>query len=348
MFKSTVIRWILFALTFGGGAAVFAYFVYQEGLSNILASVGTFGLIPFCGFVVLSLLNFILYSWRWQVIINEHLPKEKRAPLHRMYMHRMGGYAVSYLTPAAQVGGEPVRIALLASDGVSGKDATSSVVLDVAFELSAYILFIIAGVVLALLEGLGDGQSFLIIAIGLGLTLAVLMLFFLSIANGKGFFVHLFRITQLHRWKRLHAFERNIVHTEELMSTFLRGRTSLLTLVATLSLAVIFFRVVEVLYLSYFFGVDLNFGQAFLVSTLPGIALLLPVPAGLGVFEGSFSALFGLLAIPLNAVAFALIIRSRDVIFIVLGVLHILSRGKAFVERKLVRAMQTPIYEKRS
>lgn len=337
MSKKSIIRLGLFLLSLILGGGVFGYFVYREGVDNIWQSLSAFGLWPFIGFVSISLLNFVLYSWRWQIIINQHLPREERMPLHRVYLHRMGGYAMSYLTPAAQVGGEPVRIALLASDKVKLKPATSSVLLDVAFEISAYIIFIIAGVFLAILEGVGDGGSFLIIALGLVVILVVLFAFFTMLASGRGFFVHFFRLTRLNRIKALNQFEKSIIQTEDMMTNFLSRKKSLIFLVSGVSIAMISFRVVEVFYIAHFFEVSLNFAQAFLVSTLPGIALLLPVPAGLGVFEGSFSAIFTLLAIPLNAVAFALIIRSRDLIFIFVGLMHILSRGRKFVEQKIVK-----------
>lgn len=351
MLKQQLIRVSLFLVTLLVGVGVFGYFVQKEGVGNIIESLTFFGVLPFVGFVLISLLNFVLYSWRWQIIINSHLEKKDRVPLWRVYLHRLGGFAMSYLTPAAQVGGEPVRMALLTTDKVSLKKSTSSVVLDIAFELSAYVVFIIAGVLLAIVQGLGDGQSFLIIVVGLASMMIVLILFFLSIAYGKGFFVHLFRFTRLNRIKKLEKWERAIIQTEQLMTDFLSKRKSMLFLIAALSLSVISFRVVEAFYIAYFYGVDMNFAQAFLVSTLPGIALILPVPAGLGLFEGGFSAVFTLLSIPLSAVSFALIIRMRDAIFIFGGLVHILSQGRTFIERKIMKSGKTkvsPKYAQRS
>lgn len=336
MLKKQLIRGALFLITLLAGVGVFGYFVHLEGPDSVMASLLTFGLLPFVGFVVISFFNFMLYSWRWQIIINSHLEKKDRVPFWRVYLHRLGGFSMSYLTPAAQVGGEPVRIALLTSDKVTIKKATSSVVLDIAFELSAYAVFIIAGVFLAIVQGLGDAQSFLIIVIGLVSMMLVLILFFLSIAYGKGFFVHLFRWTRLNRVKKLDKWEKAIVQTEQMMTDFLSARKSILFVIAALSLSVISFRVVEVFFIAYFYGVNLTFAQAFLVSTLPGIALILPVPAGLGLFEGGFSAIFTLLSIPLSAVSFALIIRLRDLVFIFGGLIHILSQGRTFIERKIM------------
>lgn len=333
----------LFGLSLVAGAGLLAFLVYQQGPENILESLLSFGFWPFVGFVAISLVNFIFYSWRWQLIINRHVSPKARVPLSRMYLHRLGGYAVSYLTPAAQVGGEPVRMTLLSTEkDVSMKQSTSSVVLDIAFELSAYALFILAGVVLAVLQGLGDANSLLFIFIGLGSMLGLLIAFFATMAYGKGFFAPLFKAMKLDRVKRLKKIEHAIVETETMMGEFLSKNKKLVVVVAFLSVLVISFRVVEVFYIAHFFNVQLNFAQAFLVSTLPGVALILPVPAGLGVFEGGFAAIFGVLMIPLNAVAFALIIRSRDIVFIVGGVIHILMKGSAFLQNKVVKPLIKP------
>jgi uncharacterized protein (TIRG00374 family) len=338
MTRRGIWRVIAFVLTLVVGGGLFAFIVSKQGVDDILVSLSSFGLLPFIGFVIISLANFLFYSLRWQLIINKHVNKKQRVPLRKVYMHRMAGFAMSYLTPAAQVGGEPVRIAMLSSEEeVSLKQSTSSVILDIAFELSAYIVFILAGVGLAVFEGLGDGNSFLIITIGLGAALLILLIFFAAIARGKGFFVHVFRIFRLNKMKPMKKFEKSLVDTEKMMKQFLLKNPRLVFTVSLLSLLVISFRVVEVFYISYFFGVDLNFAQAFLMSTLPGVALVLPIPAGLGVFEGSFATLFTLLAIPLNAVAFALVIRSRDLVFIFLGLIHMLLRGKAFIEKKILK-----------
>jgi uncharacterized membrane protein YbhN (UPF0104 family) len=112
------------------------------------------------------------------------------------------------------------------------------------------------------------------------------------------------------------------------MREFLTSEASPRLRVALLAFIVIAFRVVEVFYLAWFFGVSLTFAQAFLGATLPGIALLLPVPGGIGFFEGGFAAVFETLGIPLSAVAFALLIRLRDIVFIAIGSFWIARRGE--------------------
>ncbi|MBU0614282.1 flippase-like domain-containing protein [Patescibacteria group bacterium] len=337
MSKRKIFRGIFFFGSLLFGAAIFAFLIYSEGPLEVLEHVGNFGIIPLIGFICISIINFVFYSIRWRLIINRHLHSTLHVKLWDIFWHRLTGFAVSYLTPAAQVGGEPARIAMLTTSGVPLRQATSSVVLDVAFELTAYAVFIVAGVLFALVEGFGDGNTILIIFSALAALLGFLVLFFATIAQRKGFFIHIFRFFGLHKIKRLARFEDSVKDTEKMMGDFLNGNTKLLFAVVLISFLVLSFRVIEVLYIAYFFGIGVNFGEAFLLATLPGVALLLPIPAGLGVFEGSFTAVFAALAIPVNAIAFALIIRVRDILFITAGSIHMMRQGRKFVEEKIVK-----------
>ena len=136
--------------------------------------------------------------------------------------------------------------------------------------------------------------------------------------------------------KRLDGLTSWFIETEQMMHTFVKGRSRLLLGVSLLAFVVIAFRVVEAFYIAFFFGITLSFAQAFLIATLPGIALLLPVPAGVGVFEGGFATVFGVLGVPLAAVAFALIIRLRDSIFITIGSIHAVRQGGGWLRELLV------------
>lgn len=337
MTRQYLIKGLLFLLTLALGIALFFYLVLRQGFEGVVESLNSFGFLAFLGFVILSILNFILYSWRWQIILNNQLPKEKHLSLYRIFLNRLAGFSVSYLTPAAQVGGEPVRIAMLTANGVPIKTATSSVLLDITFELTAYIAFIMAGVVLALVGGFADNSSLWIIFVGIGIALLGLIAIFVALASGKDMMHRTFHFFRLNKVKRLHKIGHGLRDTERMMTKFLHGKPSLILSVSFLSFIVIAFRILEVYYIAHFLGFDLNFAQSFLIATLPGVALLLPIPAGLGVFEGGFAALFAILVIPLNAVAFALVIRARDLIFIFFGALQILGKGKEFIQKKIFK-----------
>ncbi|KKW30144.1 MAG: hypothetical protein UY72_C0021G0008 [Candidatus Uhrbacteria bacterium GW2011_GWD2_52_7] len=315
------------------GTGILVRIIARDGWQDVLGEIARFGWAPLLGFVLLSLGNFALYSLRWQLITNSHLPPEKHLSMLAMYQHRMSGFAVGYLTPAAQVAGEPARIGLLVADGISAKVATSSVTLDIGFELCMYVAFMAAGVGFALAQGTGSPAVLFATIIALVFLLGVILGFLISAASGKRVLSQELRILGF-GGKRTKGVVVWVSEMEGLMTEFFRGRSALVVVLALLSFVMVSFKVVEVVYLAHFFGVTLNAAQAFLVSTLPGVALLLPIPGGLGVFEGGFAAVFTALNVSLNPVAFALIIRIRDAVFIGWGVSHLIQRtGRYVIER---------------
>lgn len=333
--RRRVLHTLFFASAFLLGGGLFAFLVWRTGPAEIWQSLVAFGALPFLGFVTISLLNFTLYSLRWQTIVNDMVTPDKHVSLRAIFMHRMAGYAAGYLTPASQVAGEPIRVAMLRSEGIPMKEATGAVVLDLAFEIAAFVLFVVSGIALAVAAGIGGGTMLVDGAmVFVGLLVVFLVIFFWMTANGAGFFSGFFRVTRLRNVKRFQPAYTWIVEMEKLMTKFFSGKPLLLTGVVLLSVVLIAFKVLETFFIAWFFGVHLGLRDAFLLATLPGMVLLLPVPAGLGVYEGSNAATFALLGLPLNPVAFTMIIRLRDFIFIAIGVAHAVSRGEKLMGRK--------------
>ena len=331
-------RWRILGVVLSGllGVGLLYALLAKEGWENVLQNMSTFGVWPFIGLVVISMLNFTLYSIRWTIILHRQVTEKKhKLSVWRMYWHRMTGYAVGYLTPLNQAGGEPVRVALLMADGVPAKSAVASATLDIAFELCSYVVFIALGVIFALVEHQGGAGTLWVMAVGLAIAFSVLLTFFTALGRGKPMARPIFRRLGLDRVKRFRGVEHWLEETEDLMRGFFSGGGWVVFGISALSMIMVAFRVVETLYIAWGFGVTLNFAQAFLASSLPGLALILPVPGGLGIFEGGFTAVFAALSIPMNPLAFALMIRLRDAVFIVFGVFHMIRTGSGWVLKKV-------------
>ncbi|MEK9130786.1 MAG: lysylphosphatidylglycerol synthase domain-containing protein, partial [Patescibacteria group bacterium] len=174
----------IFLLLIGGG--IFIGLLAKEGIPEVIATLAAFGLAPFILYVGISLANFALYAHRWQVIVNKGQAAIAKISFFRLYLHRMSGYAFMYLLPLSFFGSEPVRVGLLHEDGVPLNRATSSVLIDLAFETMAFILFIAVGLILALVEGVTLGNAGTIVASALVLFAAVIITFYVGTVSGKG------------------------------------------------------------------------------------------------------------------------------------------------------------------
>jgi uncharacterized protein (TIRG00374 family) len=313
------------------GGALFAFLLYKAGPSAIWHSVQSFGLLSFCGFLAISLLNFGLYAFRWKIILQEI--EQKPVRYVRLFLHRMSGFATGYLTPGAQVAGEPVRVALLATEGISTKTATSSVILDLAFEISAFVVYVVLGMALAFTAGAGKGTFGPFAYIALGVLVVGMAIFFISIAKGWNIFQKLLKKAFIVRHKRLFAFCEWLSGVEKMMTQFFAGRTRILIVVILLSAVMTGFRAVEILYIGWGFGEEISLSSAILLSTIPGLVLLAPVPGGLGLFEASTAAMLTALSIPIPAIALAFVIRLRDFTFILIGAFHGLREGAGWMGR---------------
>lgn len=317
----------------GIGGALFVFLVQKAGPALIWESLVSFGLGSFAFFVGISILNFGLYTLRWKIILEE-MEKKKGVSFVRLFFHRMSGFATGYLTPGAQVAGEPVRVALLATEGISAQTATSSVVLDLAFEISAFLLYVVFGMVLALTTGVGLGTFGIVAYISLAMLVTLMTLFFVSVGKGWNIFHIFFKRPFFKNHKRIQRFAEWMLGVEEIMTHFFAGRVKMLAMVILLSLVMTGFRAVEVWFIAGAFGESLTLSGSILLSTIPGLALLAPVPGGLGLLEASTAAMLATLGLRTPAVAFTMIIRLRDFLFITVGALHGIREGAGWIGRR--------------
>lgn len=315
------------------GGALFVFLVWQVGVGAIVKNLGLFGAIPFALFVVISLINFGLYSLRWQIILRVIEPG---IPLRysRLFLHRMSGFAAGYLTPAAQIAGEPVRVALLAKEGISFQAGTSSVVLDLAFEIAAFIVYVSLGIIFAILTGVGTG-GLGVAAYGMfAVFICVVGGFFLSVTQGWNVGSRLFSRPFFAQSRRMRGFVMWLRDVEHIMTEFFKGRPQVLLGIILLSLVMTGFRAGEIWFIGYFFGETITFSGAILLSTIPGLVLLAPIPGGLGVFEASMTTMLATLHVGIPALALTMIIRLRDLVFMSIGFVHGLREGVGWVSRR--------------
>jgi len=332
-------RIIFFFLLLVVGIVFFIVTVNQTGIDEIWANLRQFKLLHFGIFLGLSTLNFMLYTLRWHLILNRI--NKKKVGFFRLFMHRMSGFAVSYITPTAQTGGEPLRALLLHEDGVSSKTSASSVIIDKGLEFAALFLFIGAGLGLALLEGSLD-PNMQKVFMGLLLVLLVLIFwFYFSSVKNIGFFSSILRFFRLTKFRRVKSVEEKIMEIEDEMSHFYKKHMPTFVVLVLISLVIASFLLLEHWLIARFMGVNMTFLQTFLVSTIPYLAFMIPIPGGLGVLEGGHAAIFAALGISINAFVLVFIIRIRDLVFVLIGLIHASKQAvqmlkKAFFEKNNV------------
>jgi len=320
-------RTLFFLLFLALGVFLFLSVLFNTGVDEIWKTLSQFSPFHFLIFLSLSFLNFGLFTLRWELILRQH-DKKHKVPFHRLFLHRMSGYAVSYLTPVSTSGGEPVRVFFLQEEGTSTKDAVSSVVIDKAFEYTALILFIFSGVLVAIIQGsLFSGKMEFMMIGFLAFFGGLIFWFYYSTIKHIGFFSSILKFFRLNKFNWIKKGEQAIINIERQMADFYVQNVKKFIFLMLLSLCTVLFMVLEHFLIALFLGVNLTFLQSFLSATLPGISYVMPVPGALGMLEGSHAGIFAILGVSINVFVFVFIMRIRDLIFVLIGIGHASRHG---------------------
>ncbi len=144
----------LTGLLFALGVAVLVGLVVHIGPGTLAAELHKLGL-NFLWIMLPSLGVYLLDALGWRYTLDRHAD---RVPFGRLFMTRMAGEAVNFTTPAAYLGGEPVKAYMLSRYNVPLVDGLASVITAKTTMILAEVLFILVGVGLSatLLSRSGD------------------------------------------------------------------------------------------------------------------------------------------------------------------------------------------------
>lgn len=301
------------------GVGIFAALVWQTGLEAILGQVRSLG----WGIAVFLLPSWLIYTidtwgWRWC------LPGAHRVRFVDLWRVRAAGESLNAVLPAAYMGGEPVKALLLRRYGVSGAEGMASAIVGKTAMTVAQVLFVLSGLGAAALVAEGENLGVL-----LGASAAITALGAVSVwlaykgqTYGLGRLVegavNRLGIGQRQFGARREAFER----MDAALTAFYaedRKRFWVATLVFFVAWAL---ELVEVAIFIHLLGLPLGFTEAYAIAALATVvkAAGFFIPASLGAQEGGNVLLFfafGLTSV--NALAFSLLRRVRELLWIGLG-----------------------------
>ena len=233
--------------------------------------------------------------------------------------YRLASFAISYFTPGPQFGGEPLQVlALRQRHQVPGTIGTASVSLDKLLELIANFSFLVFGIVLALSGAwLPEGWRSSGILLSTGL-LAIPLAYLVGMLNGKKPLTWV--ITQLPEPITRTRFSGSIKAVEDQMSGFCVQHPCTILAASLVSLSVWVGMIAEYWLMTRFLGLNLTFSQAVSALVAARLALLTPLPGGLGALEASQIMAIQTLGLPISyGASIAIMIRFRDLSFGILG-----------------------------
>lgn len=335
--RRRVRRTALRLLQWGLIVALMAWALRGVPLADIGDVLGKLGVAQLVALAALNVLVLWSFSWRWWAVLRA---LGHSVPTRRLTGYRVAAFAVSYLTPGPQFGGEPLQVYLLSGrQGIPAPTAIASVVLDKMLELISNFTFLIVGVLVVV------RLNMVPIPVQAPLILLSVVLFSLP-------FVYLGSACRGHRpvtwvldrlpaatrgWPGLAHMADAVAEGENQVSEICRQRSAWLLTAVALSAASWVIVLTEAWVAMQFLGIAVGPVQAIGVVAAARLAFLLPFPGALGALEASqvlaVSALgFG----RADGIGLGLLIRARDLLVAGLGawLAVVLAPGRRAIERR--------------
>ncbi len=319
-------RTIVLRLIGWAGVGLFVYLIVKAGPKEIVKAIGRLSLLEIAALMGLRLLYWLIRTLNWRALL---VASGERVPFGHILGARIAGYAVSYLTPAGNIGGETVRIFCL--DRVGRNKALATVVVDKTVEFLAGLATIALSVVFLITEfALPRRQK---IELFVAIALLVLLLIFLILKQRQGLFT--WALNTLRKVKiRIPFFENRrdkILETDAHIADFYSRNPRLFLVLFASYFAQAWLWAAEIYFTFRFLGGETpTFFKCFLIVTLGSFYSFLPVPGSVGVYELTYVTLFALLRIQMSSgMAVILIRRVIGLVWAGIGVFPLMKKRSA-------------------
>lgn len=313
----TLLLWLI-------AVALAAWTLAQLPLADITHSISSLSAVQWIFWLGLNALIIVVLGLRWQL-----LTQALAAPVNllKLLLIRQAGQAVSFITPGPQFGGEPLQIYWLYKYGLPLRTALLSLGLDRFFELWVNFSVLLLAVLL-LLAGVGDIIKYnaigdwqtallpLLIFLGLMFSLVWILLKQPQWINNR-----LERIAA--RWQHNHRLNNINQHWQSLgddLRTALRTQKIRFSFALLLSVLGWVGLLGELYLILHLVGIEANVHSFLIILVAMRMALLLPMPGGVGTLEASVLWSFHTLGLPASAaLGLIALMRVRDAIVLLIG-----------------------------
>ncbi len=336
MQRTKLFTLLLWLAALGLGAWTLAQLPLAE-ISHSITSLSTPQWIFWLG---LNALIILVLGLRWQI-----LTQALAVPVNllKLLLIRQAGQAVSFITPGPQFGGEPLQVYWLYKHGLPLRKALLALGLDRFFELWVNFSILLFAVLL-LLAGIGDRNEYsigdwrtalvpLLIFLGLMLVLAWVLVKQPQWINDR-----LERVAA--RWQHNHRLNNINQHWQSLgddLRIALRTQKFRFLIAILLSLLGWAGLLGELYLILHFVGVEADLSSFLIILVAMRMALLLPMPGGVGTIEASVLWSFHTLNLPASAaLGLIALMRVRDALVLIIGLACLRASNSTSAQTKAI------------
>jgi glycosyltransferase 2 family protein len=294
--------------------------------------------------IVINLAVLATFSARWWLLLRT---LGYRIPVWRLMGYRLTAFAISYFTPGSHFGGEPYQVfAVSHYHRVPVSISLAAITLDKILEMLINLAVLLAGalILLTMHSNLAGWIEWQIIAYSF-ILLAIPVALLVALWQGRhpltgviAFVGKLIRRPLLER-----GWAQTVRQSEEQAGWLCQTRPRMVGLAFLITLCTWVGVIWEYWLLTDMLGLDLTMQQLVASLVAARVAILLPVPAGLGALEaGQMLAMESVGLDPNVGVAIAVVIRARDVLSALVG----LALGGAHIWQRVdLPAVELPTAE---
>jgi uncharacterized protein (TIRG00374 family) len=307
------------------GLCVFSYLVYRFGIDQIVSNIERAGW-SLVYVVLVWLVIYVLNAAAWTLVLGAN---GKAIAFRRLFMVTVSGFVINYITPVVAIGGEPYKVKAL-SGAMGAQQSLSAVVLYRMIHLLGHMMLLLTGILAAVL--------FLPLPMPLDPVLvliggAILWLVIVTLSGHReGVFQRLskwlakFRVLR-RLSEKLQRYEDSLPEMDTIITGVYQREPWKFTGALLLEYTSRLLMGVEVYLILGGIGIETTLASALFLYVAYSIVInvLFFVPMNLGAREGGLVLGLQSLALPpLLGVYLGIVMRIREFVWILIGLLFIL------------------------
>ena len=317
-------RRIIFGIgSLAAGLLLLFILIRRIGLEKIIQPFKSFSIYFLILFLIMAAAILLLSVLRWQIILKSF---NFNMPFTTVLSYYVMGFSMSYLTPSARMGGAPLKAYMLTRHKIPFEKGLSTILIDNIMETTFDILFSSVWIIILLLQFELPQRFETLVVVFLVLAFIFSGIFFIRLYKGKVVFSLIFNWLRMFRFKSAHDLLEKIRMIDTMFSSFLREKRIAFLWFIILSFFVWAIGLIEYKVALLAINFNASIFQLFLIIVFAVISTMIPIPASLGILELGQVSVFTLLGLdPYIGIALAIILRFRDVLLALIGVILIYS-----------------------
>lgn len=315
------------AIFFVLGLAILFYMLYQFGFDNIIVNIERTGwwFIPIIG---IYLFVYLLNTIAWQLIMKAG---SNKISFKDLFSISISGFAINYITPFINLGGEPYKI-LAIKDQLGLHKSVSSVILYSMLHFLSSFVFWIGAIILALFTMTLTSE--LEIILGIGLIVSFLGALFFLVWHKKGIFRSILKIIPKLPFSsklndKIKLKEESLEIIDEQITDLFNNKKSAFYPALFLEVCARVISSIEFIFILHSIGIHISLQEAIYINAFSSFLMniFFFMPMTLGVREGSIYFIMGILKFSSGiGIYIALVNRIRELFWILVGVLLVQLR----------------------